>query len=84
MCFKENDDTIYAEAFDRLLEAWMTFVSKYSELPSDMLKHHATEIMNVYLQCHLAPPGGSRCQVYMYLVHYFIHHEVASILLFPA
>jgi hypothetical protein len=62
---------MYIEAFDRLLETWMKFVSKYNELPSDMLKHHAAEIMNVYLHCHLGPPDGSRCQV-CHSVHAYI------------
>ena len=58
-----QDDPVYQEAFEKLLDSWMCFVLEASELPDGCLTHPSTEIINTYLQCHLAPPDGTRHQV---------------------
>ncbi|KAK2170788.1 hypothetical protein NP493_1142g00027 [Ridgeia piscesae] len=58
-----QDDPVYQEAFEKLLDSWMCFVLEASELPDGCLTHPSTEIINTYLQCHLAPPDGTRHQM---------------------
>ncbi|XP_031333614.1 exportin-4-like [Photinus pyralis] len=55
------DDKYYVEAFDNMLEAWTSVFQDYSN-GNDNIYQSATRIFNSYLQCHLAPPEGSRMQ----------------------
>ncbi|KAK4871455.1 hypothetical protein RN001_016446 [Aquatica leii] len=56
------DDKFYSEAFDNLLEAWTGIFQECASGSDNILFQSATRIFNTYLQCHLAPPDGSRIQ----------------------
>ncbi len=59
-----KDDTLYLDAYEKMLDAWMTFLGDGAELLVEgALKHNAIEIFNGYLKCHLSPPDGTRSQV---------------------
>lgn len=42
-----------------MLEAWTNILQQYSST-DEMLMNASTRIFNTYLQCHLAPPDGTR------------------------
>lgn len=58
-----KEDSLYPEAYEKVLDAWMTFVQGEAELPKGTLQPHAIQVFNAYLQCHLSPPDGTRNQV---------------------
>ena len=58
-----KDETLYMEAYEKTLDGWMTFLNDTQDLEEGALKQHAIEVVNTYLQCHLAPPDGTRRQV---------------------
>ena len=43
-----------------MLEAWSTIIREFQDVANDFILAAATRIFNVYLQCHLASPNGSR------------------------
>lgn len=51
------------EAFDNMLEAWSSLFQDVHSLPMDVVKQCSVQIFNTYLQCHLAPPHGTRINV---------------------
>ena len=51
---------MYLEALEKTLDAWTTFFTSQDDLPGGLLGHHAGEIFNTYVQCHLAAPDGTR------------------------
>ncbi|KFM64442.1 Exportin-4, partial [Stegodyphus mimosarum] len=55
-----QDDKVYMEAFDHLLEAWSTILQDNQYYPSDILRQSSIQIFNHYLKTHLSPPDGSR------------------------
>ncbi|KAK5650842.1 hypothetical protein RI129_001871 [Pyrocoelia pectoralis] len=55
------EDKYYVEAFDNMLEAWTSIFQDHSN-ENENIYQSATRIFNSYLQCHLAPPEGSRIQ----------------------
>ncbi len=57
-----KDDQQYMEAYDKLLECWLTLLENSSKFPNGFFKSHATQIFNLHLQCHLAAPDGLRNQ----------------------
>ncbi|KAF5270418.1 hypothetical protein FQR65_LT05606 [Abscondita terminalis] len=68
-CFAEGakveeavNDKYYGEAFDNMLEAWTGIFQECTAGNDNILFQSATRIFNTYLQCHLAPPDGSRMQ----------------------
>ena len=59
-----KDDTMYLEAYEKMLDAWMTFLSDGVDLLVEgALKHNAIDIFNAFLKCHLSSPDGIRNQV---------------------
>nr|CAD7403478.1 unnamed protein product [Timema poppensis] len=56
------DDCLYMEAFDHMLEAWISVLHNSQEFPKDFCKQSAMQIFNTYLKCHLSPPDGTRGQ----------------------
>lgn len=58
-----KDETIHMEAYEKMLEAWMQFISNTRNFPPGFLRTQSIEIFNSYLQCHLSPPEGIRNQV---------------------
>lgn len=55
-----GEEKYYMEAFDNILEAWSSLLQDVQSLPTDIIKQCAVQIFNTYLQCHLAPPSGTR------------------------
>ncbi|XP_050303782.1 exportin-4-like [Anthonomus grandis grandis] len=55
-----DEDKFFSEAFENMLEAWTTLITQSNSLPEDFHKNCAVRIFNKYVQCHLAPPDGSR------------------------
>lgn len=43
-----------------MLEAWTNILQEYNSSSDKLLANAATRIFNTYLQCHLAPPDGTR------------------------
>lgn len=54
------DDCLYMEAFENLLETWISVLSDSPLFPPEFCKQSSVQIFNVYLQCHLSPPDGKR------------------------
>lgn len=48
------------DAFDNILEAWSTLLQNSQSLPIETVNQCIIRIFNMYLQCHLASPHGSR------------------------
>ena len=51
---------VYMEAYDRLLEAWLTLVQDDEHFPRGCFVQSAVQVFNGYIQCHLAAPDGTR------------------------
>lgn len=43
-----------------MLEAWTNILQEYQSTSDALLNNASTRIFNTYLQCHLAPPDGTR------------------------
>ncbi|XP_043929121.1 exportin-4 [Protopterus annectens] len=56
----DKDDMVYMEAYDRLLESWLTLVQDDAHFHKGFFTQHAVQIFNSYIQCHLAAPDGTR------------------------
>ena len=50
----------YMEAYDRLLESWLTLVQDDAHFHKGFFTQHAVQVFNSYVQCHLAAPDGTR------------------------
>ncbi|KAI4457644.1 exportin 47-related [Holotrichia oblita] len=55
-----SDNKYYMESFDNMLEAWTTILKDFKDGANDYLSLASMRVFNTYLQCHLAPPGGTR------------------------
>lgn len=51
---------VYMEAYDRLLESWLTLVQDDKHFHKGFFTQHAVQVFNSYIQCHLAAPDGTR------------------------
>uniref|UniRef100_A0AAV2JYF6 Exportin-4 n=2 Tax=Knipowitschia caucasica TaxID=637954 RepID=A0AAV2JYF6_KNICA len=56
----DKDDMVYMEAYDRLLESWLTLVRDEQHFPRGAFLQPAVQVFNGYIQCHLAAPDGTR------------------------
>ncbi|MEQ2157800.1 Exportin-4 [Goodea atripinnis] len=56
----DKDDMVYMEAYDRLLESWLTLVQDEEHFPRGCFVQPAIQVFNSYIQCHLAAPDGTR------------------------
>uniref|UniRef100_A0A8C5E9Y7 Exportin-4 n=1 Tax=Gouania willdenowi TaxID=441366 RepID=A0A8C5E9Y7_GOUWI len=56
----DKDDMVYMEAYDRLLESWLTLIQDEEHFPRGCFIQPAIQIFNAYIQCHLAAPEGTR------------------------
>ncbi|XP_069695986.1 exportin-4-like isoform X2 [Periplaneta americana] len=56
------EDRLYMEAFDHMLEAWISVLHDSQVFPKDFCKQSSMQIFNTYLKCHLSPPDGTRGQ----------------------
>ncbi|XP_061176526.1 exportin-4-like [Saccostrea echinata] len=57
-----KDDTIYMEAYEKMLETWMDLVTNMKDLPMEVLYPQSQEVFNIYVQCHISAPEGTRIQ----------------------
>lgn len=48
------------EAYDKLLESWLTLVQDEEHFPRGCFVQPAIQVFNSYIQCHLAAPDGTR------------------------
>lgn len=51
---------VYMEAYDKLLESWLTLVQDEEHFPRGCFVQPAVQVFNSYIQCHLAAPDGTR------------------------
>lgn len=51
---------VYMEAYDKLLESWLTLVQDDKHFHKGFFTQHAVQVFNSYIQCHLAAPDGTR------------------------
>jgi hypothetical protein len=51
---------VYMEAYDKLLESWLTLVRDDKHFHKGFFTQHAVQVFNSYIQCHLAAPDGTR------------------------
>uniref|UniRef100_A0A8C5RBM5 Exportin-4 n=1 Tax=Laticauda laticaudata TaxID=8630 RepID=A0A8C5RBM5_LATLA len=56
----DKDDMVYMEAYDKLLESWLTLVQDDKHFHKGFFTQHAVQVFNSYIQCHLAAPDGTR------------------------
>uniref|UniRef100_A0A673L012 Exportin-4 n=1 Tax=Sinocyclocheilus rhinocerous TaxID=307959 RepID=A0A673L012_9TELE len=56
----DKDDMVYMEAYDKLLESWLTLVQEDEHFPRGCFVQPAVQVFNSYIQCHLAAPDGMR------------------------
>ncbi|XP_064873877.1 exportin-4 [Oncorhynchus nerka] len=56
----DKDDMVYMEAYDKLLESWLTLVQDDEHFPRGCFVQPAVQVFNSYIQCHLAAPDGTR------------------------
>lgn len=50
---------VYMEAYDKLLESWLTLVQDDKHFHKGFFTQHAVQVFNSYIQCHLAAPDGT-------------------------
>ncbi|KAL8573476.1 hypothetical protein ACOMHN_047747 [Nucella lapillus] len=58
----DPDDTIHMEAYEKLLDTWLTFVEERDCLPSPLIQPPAAKVFSAYMMCHLGPPHGNRAK----------------------
>lgn len=51
---------VYMEAYDKLLESWLTLLQDDEHFPRGCFIQPAVQVFNSYIQCHLAAPDGTR------------------------
>ncbi|XP_067013326.2 exportin-4 isoform X2 [Anabrus simplex] len=57
-----EEDRLYMEAFDHMLEAWISVLHDSQVFPNDFCKQSSIRIFDTYLKGHLSPPDGTRGQ----------------------
>lgn len=62
---------VYMEAYDKLLESWLTLVQDEEHFPRGCFVQPAIQVFNSYIQCHLAAPDGTRNLVRLSLYKVF-------------
>lgn len=70
----DKDDMVYMEAYDKLLESWLTLVQDEEHFPRGCFVQPAIQVFNSYIQCHLAAPDGTRNLVRLSLYNFFFFH----------
>lgn len=60
LCQLDKDDMVYMEAYDKLLESWLTLIQDDEHFPRGCFVQPAIQVFNSYIQCHLAAPDGTR------------------------
>lgn len=70
---EHSDESVYFEAFDRVLESLMKLVEHVSDFPASTLPSHAVDILTAFVHCHLAQPDGSRSVVNISIAHFTVN-----------
>nr|CAB3267795.1 exportin-4-like [Phallusia mammillata] len=56
-----EDDQIYMEAYENLLDSWTTLIERMGDGDkTNFIAPCAKEIVTCYVQCHICPPEGTR------------------------
>ena len=58
-----RDDTVFMEAYEKLLDSWMALITEEDKFPAGILAKYGRPVFDAYVQCHLSPPEGCRLQV---------------------
>lgn len=69
---------VYMEAYDKLLESWLTLVQDEEHFPRGCFVQPAIQVFNSYIQCHLAAPDGTRNLVRLSFFNYYNFSEIYS------
>merc|ERR1712042_350843 len=56
------DDQLFGEAYETLLKSWMTLLNNTKDFAPSTFRLPAIDIINGFVQSHLAPPDGTRGQ----------------------
>ncbi|KAK7494569.1 hypothetical protein BaRGS_00014222, partial [Batillaria attramentaria] len=59
----DPDDTLHTEAYEKLLDTWLSLVVESDGLPPALIKPHANQVFSSYMMCHLGPPYGNRSKM---------------------
>ena len=59
----DPDDTLHMEAYEKLLDTWLSLVEDTDSVPTALIQPQAAKVFSSYMMCHLSPPHGSRLQV---------------------
>lgn len=55
-----KEDQLFGEAYETLLKSWMTLLNNNKDFAPSTFRLPAIDIINGFVQSHLAPPDGSR------------------------
>lgn len=67
------------EAYDKLLESWLTLVQEDEHFPRGCFVQPAVQVFNSYIQCHLAAPDGTRNLVRGAVYSVCLHSIISAI-----
>ena len=56
----DPDDTLHMEAYEKLLDTWLSLVEDTDSFPSSLIQPQAAKVFSSYMMCHLSPPHGNR------------------------
>eukprot|EP00094_Tigriopus_californicus_P000138 TCALIF_00134-PA protein Name:"Similar to xpo4 Exportin-4 (Xenopus laevis)" AED:0.05 eAED:0.05 QI:354/0.88/0.9/1/1/1/10/107/1127 len=56
----DDEASMYEEAFEHMLEAWVSILHYFQSFPPEFCQQSSVEIFNTYVQCNLAAPDGIR------------------------
>lgn len=57
----DDDSSLYVEAFEHMLEAWVSILHESQSFPSGFCQQNGgVQVFNTYIQCNLAAPDGIR------------------------
>lgn len=56
----QSGETLHMEAYEKLLDTWLSLIADTDHLPPALLQPHAIQIFNSYMTCHLGTPYGNR------------------------
>ncbi|XP_054711675.1 exportin-4-like [Uloborus diversus] len=59
---KSQDDRVYNEGFEHLLDAWQMVLQDNQYFAPELVQQASVQIFNQYLKTHLSPPEGTRPQ----------------------
>jgi hypothetical protein len=78
----DPDETIHNEAYEKLLETWLSLVGDTSYLDASIIQPYAAKVFNMYMMCHLSPPRGSRIPVsqikILFCFNFFLNSDLGQ------